>query len=201
LKDPIIYSSLKQLNTMATKKATTKKKSTVKKKAVTKKKAAVKKVTKKAAPKKKAAVKKVTKKTVKATAKTRKATVKPKAKATTRKPRAKSKWPRGYKVNEVERELILAGVKELYSLIEVSGPKMDKARYFVDEESAKLWIDKNEVNVLADKALSGKTHGGMLGRGIMKETADLKAGTELPELTTETPDDRVRAYNNEDTDR
>jgi hypothetical protein len=189
---------------MATKKATTKKKSTVKKRKATATKTK-RRVTKKAAPKKKAAVKKkaVTKKTVKAKAKTRKATVKPKAKAkvTTRKPRAKSKWPRGYKVNEVERELTIAGVKELYSLIEVTGPKMDKARYFVDEESAKLWIDKNEVIVLADKALAGKTHGGILGRGIMKETADLKAGTELPELTTETPDDRVRAYNNEDTDR
>jgi len=148
---------------MATKKATTKKKSTVKKRKATATKTK-RRVTKKAAPKKKAAVKKkaVTKKTVKAKAKTRKATVKPKAKATTRKPRAKSKWPRGYKVNEVERELTIAGVKELYSLIE---------------------------------------HGGILGRGIMKETADLKAGTELPELTTETPDDRVRAYNNEDTDR
>ncbi len=131
---------------MATKKATTKKKSTVKKRKATATKTK-RRVTKKAAPKKKAAVKKkaVTKKTVKAKAKTRKATVKPKAKATTRKPRAKSKWPRGYKVNEVERELTIAGVKELYSLIEVTGPKMDKARYFVDEESAKLWIDKNEV--------------------------------------------------------
>jgi hypothetical protein len=187
---------------MATKKATTKKKSTVKKRKATATKTK-RRVTKKAAPKKKAAVKKkaVTKKTVKAKAKTRKATVKPKAKATTRKPRAKSKWPRGYKVNVVERELTVAGVKDLYELYEVTGTKMDKARYFVDEESAKLWIAKNEVIVLADKALAGKTHGGILGRGIMKETADLKAGTELPELTTETPDDRVRAYNNEDTDR
>lgn len=132
---------------MATKKATTKKKSTVKKRKATATKTK-RRVTKKAAPKKKAAVKKkaVTKKTVKAKAKTRKATVKPKAKATTRKPRAKSKWPRGYKVNVVERELTVAGVKDLYELYEVTGTKMDKARYFVDEESVKAFLDKEVLN-------------------------------------------------------
>lgn len=169
---------------MATKKMKAKKKAVSKKKSVTKKKATV---------KKKVATKKpTTKRKVKANTKT---------KAKARKPRAKSKWPKGYNVAEVERMLNIDGTTELYSLVEVAGPKMDKPRYFVDEESAKQYIDKMEVETLQYKALTGKTHGGLLARGIIKETMDLKAQAELPEVSFEVPGDRNMARNTEDMDK
>lgn len=194
-----------------TKKATAKKKVTTKVKTTTKKKSTTKATAKKkttAKPKvkatatKKAATKKAT--TKKATAKV-KTTAKAKAttkKKTTAKPavkRAGPKFKRGYKVTLINKELTLSGVKDLYEVYEVTGPKVDKTRFFVDEESVQLFIEKCEREHIEANALAGKGH--QFVKGVISETKELMAAAELPELNCETPEDRYVAKNKEDIDK
>ena len=135
------------------------------------KKKATKKTVKKAATKKKAVTKKKP-------ATKRKATANTKTKAKARKPRSASKWPRGFQVTEVERELNFDGKTELYSLVEVAGPKMDKPRYFVDEASAKLYIDK----VNAETVLNKSFETAVKRASTKSERKELQASKELSEL-------------------
>jgi hypothetical protein len=182
------------------KKKVTTKKATAKKKTTTAKPKAKAKVTKKATATKKAATKKAT--TKKATAKvkgTAKASTKKKTTAKPAVKRAGPKFKRGYKVTLINKELTLAGVTDLYEVYEVTGPKVDKTRFFVDEESVKLFIEKCELEHIEANALAGK--GYQFVKGVMKETKELAAASELPELVCDTPDDRYVAKNNEDVDR
>ena len=133
------------------------------------------KTTKKVKAKIKAAVKTKTKK--------RKATVKTKTPKVTG-----PKVPRGYKITKVERELTLSGVKDTYELYELTSKKMEQPKVFVSYDHAAKYIDTIENEILQVKALTGKTHGGMLARGIMAETKELAAAAELPELNTELPE-------------
>jgi hypothetical protein len=187
----------------ATKKAT----ATTKKKVTTAKPKAKATATKKATAKpkvktttaKKPATKKAT--TKKATAKV-KATATTKKKTTTAKPavkRAGPKFKRGYKVTLVNKELVLDGVRDLYELYEVTGPKVDKTRWFVDEESVQLFIAKCEQSHIEANALAGKGH--QFVKGVISETKELMAASELPELNSEVADDRYVAKNKEDNDK
>jgi hypothetical protein len=186
-----------------TKKATT----TTKKKVTTAKPKAKATTTKKATAKpkvktttaKKPATKKAT--TKKATAKV-KATATTKKKTTTAKPavkRAGPKFKRGYKVTLINKELVLNGTKDLYELYEVTGPKVDKTRWFVDEESVQLFIAKCEQSHIEANALAGKGH--QFVKGVISETKELMAASELPELNSEVADDRYVAKNKEDNDK
>lgn len=142
----------------------------------------------------------------KSTAK-KKTTTKPKTKATTKKKvtkkpaikRASPKFKRGYKVTLINKELTIGGVKDLYEVYEVTGPKVDRTRFFVDEESVQLFIEKCESEHIEAKALAGK--GYQFVPGVMKETKDLLAAGSLPELQCETPVDRYVSVNKEDTDK
>ena len=127
--------------------------------------------------------KKSAKTTTKAKTKQRKAVVKPK---TPKVPALKA--PRGYKITKVERELTLSGVKDTYELYELTSKKMEQPKVFVSYDHAVKYIDTIENEILQVKALTGKTHGGMLARGIMAETKELAAAAELPELNTELPE-------------
>jgi hypothetical protein len=177
----------------ATKKATatTKKKTTTAKpkaKATTTKKATAKPKVKTTTAKKPATKKATTKK---ATAKPKvKTTATTKKKTTTAKPavkRAGPKFKRGYKVTLVNKELVLDGVRDLYELYEVTGPKVDKTRWFVDEESVQLFIAKCEQSHIEANALAGKGH--QFVKGVISETKELMAASELPELNSEVADD------------
>ena len=127
--------------------------------------------------------KKSAKTTTKAKTKQRKAVAKPKA---VKVPALKA--PRGYKITKVERELTLSGVKDTYELYELTGKKLDQPKQFVSYEHAFNYIATIENDILQAKALAGKVHGGMLARGIMAETKDLAAQSDLPELNTELPE-------------
>ena len=136
---------------------------------------------------------KSTKKTKKVTAKTKKATIaKTKQRKAVAKPKAPIvpalKAPRGYKITKVEREMTLSGVKDTYELYELTSKKMEQPKVFVSYDHAVKYIDTIENEILQVKALTGKTHGGMLARGIMAETKELAAAAELPELNTELPE-------------
>jgi hypothetical protein len=142
----------------------------------------------------------VTKKTTTAKPKV-KATATTKKKTTTAKPavkRAGPKFKRGYKVTLINKELVLNGVKDLYELYEVTGPKVDKTRWFVDEESVQLFIAKCEQSHIEANALAGKGH--QFVKGVISETKELMAASELPELNSEVADDRYVAKNKEDND-
>ena len=187
------------------KKATAKKKVTAKAKTTTKKKSTTKATAKKkttAKPKVKATA---TKKAATKKATTKKATAKAKAttkKKTTAKPavkRAGPKFKRGYKVTLVNKEYVFGGVKDLYEVYEVTGPKVDKTRFFVDEESVQLFIEKCEREHIEANALAGKGH--QFVKGVISETKELMAAAELPELNCETPEDRYVAKNKEDIDK
>lgn len=139
-------------------------------------------------------------KTTKATAKKKTATTKKattKVKATTKKkagPKkavkpAGPKFKRGYKVTLVDKMLTLAGVTDLYEVYEVSGPKVDKTRIFVDEESVHKFISECERKYTEASALAGK--GYQFVKGVMGETNELKAASELPELKSEVESDRT----------
>jgi len=117
------------------------------------------------------------------------------------KPKTKLVAPRGYKLREVNKILNIAGESKEHTLIELTGRKMNGARLFINTEAALKAISEMEQVSTEGKALAGKTYGGQLARGIMKETAELAAASELPELVTDVPDDRSRTRNTEDTDK
>ena len=91
--------------------------------------------------------------------------------------------PRGYKVRTVNRTLTVDGESDLYELIEVSGTKVTKPRYFVDEESAHLFIERSEMTLNEVKALAGKNHAPVGMRSVIKETEELKSLAELIALS------------------
>ena len=58
---------------------------------------------------------------------------------------------RGYKATIKNKKYNFGDGKHIYEVIELAGPKMDKPRIFVDEESVRLFIDKNEGLVSIEK--------------------------------------------------
>lgn len=130
-----------------------------------------------------------------------KATAKPKAKVIA-KPKAvkvtKVKAPRGYKIEPVQKELTLDGVKAGYDLYEVTGKGLDKPRVFVSEEHAQRFVDQCQLGNIVEKALSGKGYSFGMGH-VVKETTELKAAQDLPELESELPE-RCDKHSIEDID-
>ena len=58
---------------------------------------------------------------------------------------------RGYKAIVKNKKLNFGDGKHIYEVIELSGPKMDKVRMFVDEESVRKYIGEIEVELKQDK--------------------------------------------------
>lgn len=102
----------------------------------------------------------------------------PAAKSTTPKP------PRGYKIEKVIRPLTLNGRTDMYELYELTGTKLPAAKLFVSYEYALEHIKTFEAELLRQKALAGKVHGGPMARGVIAEQSELMAQSELPELET-----------------
>jgi hypothetical protein len=136
--------------------------------------------------------------TKKPKAKTKKAT---KAKATA-KPKAvkavKPKAPRGYKITPIQRELTLDGAKALYDLYEVTGKGLSGPRVFVSEEHAQRFVEQCQLGNIVEKALLGKGYSFGMGH-VVKETTELKAAQDLPELDSELPE-RCDKHSIEDID-
>ena len=61
---------------------------------------------------------------------------------------------RGYKAVIKNKKYNFGDGKHVYEVIELAGPKMDKPRYFVDEESVRLFIEKNEGIATIEKAFT-----------------------------------------------
>jgi len=58
---------------------------------------------------------------------------------------------RGYKAIVKNKKFNFGDGKHLYEVIELSGPKMDKPRIFVDEESVRKYVGDIEVEMKQDK--------------------------------------------------
>lgn len=58
---------------------------------------------------------------------------------------------RGYKAIVKNKKFNFGDGKHIYEVIELSGPKMDKTRIFVDEESVRKYVGDIEVETKMDK--------------------------------------------------
>jgi hypothetical protein len=58
---------------------------------------------------------------------------------------------RGYKAVVKNKKFNFGDGKHIYEVIELSGPKMDKPRIFVDEESVRKYVGDIEVEMKQDK--------------------------------------------------
>ena len=58
---------------------------------------------------------------------------------------------RGYKAVVKNKKFNFGDGKHIYEVIELSGPKMDKPRIFVDEKSVRKYIGEIEVETKMDK--------------------------------------------------
>ena len=58
---------------------------------------------------------------------------------------------RGYKAIVKNKKFNFGDGVHIYEVIELSGPKMDKSRYFVDEESVRKYIGEVETETKMDK--------------------------------------------------
>jgi hypothetical protein len=58
---------------------------------------------------------------------------------------------RGYKAVVKNKKFNFGDGKHIYEVIELSGPKMDKTRIFVDEESVRKYVGDIEVEMKMDK--------------------------------------------------
>ena len=58
---------------------------------------------------------------------------------------------RGYKAIVKNKKFNFGDGKHVYEVIELSGPKMDKPRIFVDEESVRKYVGELEVETKMDK--------------------------------------------------
>ncbi len=75
---------------------------------------------------------------------------------------------RGYKAVVKNKKFNFGDGKHLYEVIELSGPKMDKPRIFVDEESVRKYIGEVEVETKMTK-LENSLIGNVISKREKKE--------------------------------
>ena len=85
---------------------------------------------------------------------------------------------RGYKATIKNKKYNFGDGKHVYEVIELAGPKMDKPRIFVDEESVRLFIDKNEGLVSIEKTFTNAVK----RISTKSERKEMQAGKEISEL-------------------
>lgn len=85
---------------------------------------------------------------------------------------------RGYKATIKNKKYNFGDGKHIYEVIELAGPKMDKPRYFVDEESVKLFIEQNEGIAGLEKAFVNAVK----RASTKSERKEMQAAKELEEL-------------------
>jgi len=85
---------------------------------------------------------------------------------------------RGYKAIVKNKKFNFGDGKHIYEVIELSGPKMDKPRIFVDEESVRRYVGELDVEIKADKLENS------LLRNVVSKKAkkEVLASKELSEL-------------------
>ena len=85
---------------------------------------------------------------------------------------------RGYKATIKNKKYNFGDGKHIYEVIELAGPKMDKPRIFVDEESVRLFIERNEGIVGLEKAFTNAVK----RASTKSERKEMQAAKEMGEL-------------------
>jgi len=75
---------------------------------------------------------------------------------------------RGYKAVVKNKKFNFGDGKHIYEVIELSGPKMDKPRIFVDEESVRKYVGEIEVETKMNK-LENSLIGNVISKKEKKE--------------------------------
>ena len=85
---------------------------------------------------------------------------------------------RGYKATIKNKKYNFGDGKHIYEVIELAGPKMDKPRIFVDEESVRLFIERNEGIAGLEKAFTNAVK----RASTKSERKEMIASKEISEL-------------------
>jgi hypothetical protein len=94
--------------------------------------------------------------------------------------RKKSEFPRGYKVEAINKQLTLDGVSDLYEVYRVEHKNLPAPKIFVDKESVQKFINVMESNKVEAKALNVK--GFQHVKGVVSAHRDAVASVELAEI-------------------
>jgi hypothetical protein len=94
--------------------------------------------------------------------------------------RKQPEFPRGYKVNVVNKTLNLGGKPDLYEVYEVTHKSLPNPKIFVDKESVKKFITATESNKVEAKALSLKGYQHV--KGVVSQHKEVMVAPELAEI-------------------
>ena len=94
--------------------------------------------------------------------------------------RKKSEFPRGYKVNLVNKTLNIGGKSDLYEVYVVEHKNLAGPKTFVDKESVVRFINECERNKVEAKALNVKGYQHV--KGVVSAHKDAIASVELAEI-------------------
>lgn len=109
-----------------------------------------------------------------------KVTKKTAKKVTGRTGRPKSEFPRGYKVEAVNKQLTINGVLDVYEVYQVEHKALPKPKTFIDKDSVLKFINVMESNKVEVKALNVK--GFQHVKGVVSAHRDAVASVELAEI-------------------
>ncbi len=94
--------------------------------------------------------------------------------------RRKPEFPRGYKVNVVNKTLNIGGKPDLSEVYEVEHKSLERPKIFVDKESVKKFITATEANKVEAKALSLKGYQHV--KGVVSQHKEAMVAPELAEI-------------------
>jgi len=94
--------------------------------------------------------------------------------------RKKSEFPRGYKVEAVNKQLTLNGVLDVYEVYTVEHKSLDRTKTFVDKESVQKFINVMEANKVEAKALSLKGYQHV--KGVASQHKEAMVAPEMEEI-------------------
>jgi hypothetical protein len=94
--------------------------------------------------------------------------------------RKQPEFPRGYKVNVVNRTLNIGGKPDLYEVYEVEHKTLERPKMFVDKESVQKFITATEANKVEAKALSLKGYQHV--KGVVSQHKEAMVAPELEEI-------------------
>jgi hypothetical protein len=94
---------------------------------------------------------------------------------------------RGYKAIVKNKKFNFGDGKHVYEVIELSGPKMDKPRIFVDEESVRKYVGEIEVEIKTDKLENSLLKNVVSKREKKEALASKELSALIPDLETLVP--------------
>jgi hypothetical protein len=109
-----------------------------------------------------------------------KVTKKTAKKVIAKKGRPKSEFPRGYKVEAINKQLTLGGVTDLYEVYVVEHKNLPAPKTFVDKESVQKFINVMEGNKVEAKALSLKGYQHV--KGVVSQHKEAMVAPEMEEI-------------------